>query len=159
MGPLAKTSLTFALVLVGAPAFAAGATVVPAGGGRAALAIEAGASGVAARVCRGAGPCDARGGSAVELPTEAAPHAARAEVRSIALASGKHLGRIDVPGEGDARFVTLVAASADGKAPVVVWRGWTGHEKGEHGEQRTHGCASSRRRRARACSSATCART
>jgi hypothetical protein len=59
-------------------------------------------------------------------------------VRSIALASGKHLGRVDVPGEGDARFVTLLAASADGKAPVVVWRGWTGHAKGEHGEQRTH---------------------
>jgi hypothetical protein len=70
------------------------------------------------------------------------PRFAEGRVHAVALAGGRTLARVEVPGnvEGSANWVALVVAPQVGKgdAPVVIWSGWTGLSRGEHGEELSH---------------------
>lgn len=116
--------------------------VVPAGHGQQALAVRAEGDGVRARVCA-AGACAADGGVMLPLPEDVRklfPTGARGE--AVELADGKRVLRIDVPASstepGLGTWVMLIAAPLAGKGsePVLVWSGWTGIARGEHGEER-----------------------
>jgi HEAT repeat protein len=132
-----------AQVAQGAPSAgssAAGASiVVPAGSGQQALAVRAGPQGITARVCAG-GACSAEGAARVQVPAEALPLLGKARATAVALADGKQVVRIEAPGARDPEaWVMLIAAPLAGKPsePVVLWSGFTGAAKGEHGEGRT----------------------
>jgi len=138
---LAGIALVLGALCAAAPAAAAPAQdhALPAGAGQQALGLRVGDGGVIARACA-SGACSAEGGKALEVPADAAPRLGQARVRAVTLADGKRLARIDVPAaaEGGA-WVMLVAAPLTGKGgePVVLWSGWTGVSRGEHGEERS----------------------
>lgn len=123
-----------------APSQAASASIpVPAAAGQQALAVRVGPQGITARVCA-SGACSPEGGARVEVPAEVMPSLAKARARTIDLADGKHVLRIDAPGAREPEaWVLLIAAPPAGKPsePVVLWSGFTGSSKGEHGEGRT----------------------
>lgn len=117
-----------------------GSIVAPAAAGQQALAVRASEKGITARVCAGAGECSADGGVRIEVGPDVAPLLGRARVTKVALADGKSVARVDVPGAQEpASWVALVAAPLAGKGsePVVLFSGWTGMSKGEHGEGRS----------------------
>lgn len=119
---------------------AAGASIaVPAAAGQQALAVRVGPQGITARVCP-SGACSPEGGASVEVPAGARTALAKARARTIGLSDGKQVLRIEAPGARDPEaWVLLIAAPLAGKPsePVVLWSGFTGSSKGEHGEGRT----------------------
>ncbi|AKT37992.1 HEAT repeat domain-containing protein [Chondromyces crocatus] len=125
---------------IGAPVAAAAeaqALLVPAGAGQQALALQGGGGGLVGRVCSAA-PCAAEGGEALTVPPEVRGRLGSARMRSVRLEGGKQLARIDVPGEIGA-WTALVAAplAGKGRAPLVLWSGWTDVQRGEHGEEQS----------------------
>lgn len=115
------------------------AASLPAGAGQQALAVRAGPQGMTARVCPG-GACAAEGGGRVEVPAEVLPLLAKARAGGVTLADGKQVLRVEAPGARDGSlWVMLIAAPLAGKPsqPVVLWSGFTGASKGEHGEGRS----------------------
>jgi hypothetical protein len=113
---------------------------LPAAAGQQALGVRAAPGGITARVCA-AGACAADGGQALEVPAAVTPLLVGARVRRVVLADGRHLARIEADRGGTGEtWVMLVAAPIAGKgsAPIVLWSGWTGVARGEHGEERAH---------------------
>ncbi|UQA54782.1 HEAT repeat domain-containing protein [Polyangium aurulentum] len=113
--------------------------VTPAEGGQQALALSASDAGLVARVCAREAGCSPAGGASLEVPADVKPLLARAKVVPVALGGGKRLVRVNAEAPGGGTWVALVAAPLAGKgdAPVMLWSGWTGRAKGEHGEERT----------------------
>jgi hypothetical protein len=76
----------------------------------------------------------------VAVPPELAGRLAQARVSDVTLTSGKHLARIDVPlDERGAQWVAIVAPPKRvGEAPSVLFSGYAGAARGEHGERRAH---------------------
>jgi hypothetical protein len=115
--------------------------VVPAGHGQQALAVRAEGEGVRVRVCA-ASACSADGGVMLPLPEDVRKLLGGARGREVELASGKRVLWIDVPASRAeplaGSWVMLIAAPLAGKGaePLIVWSGWTGIPKGEHGEER-----------------------
>jgi HEAT repeat protein len=136
--PASLISLSF--IATASAQVAPGASAsAPAAAGQQAIAVRAGPQGITARVCA-SGACSAEGGARVEVPAEVTPLLARARVGNIALADGKQVLRIEAPGAREPeKWVMLIAAPLAGKPsePVVLWSGFTGAAKGEHGEGRT----------------------
>lgn len=131
-------SLAVALSLAPGLARAASDTVAPPGDGQPALAVRATAAGVLAHVCKGGkgAACDADGGALLELPDEARPLFAKAKAEVIPLEGRRSLVRLDAPAD-TGTFTLLVAAPVDGSGqPVVLFKGFVGRDRGEHGEAR-----------------------
>jgi hypothetical protein len=144
--PLSALSILIATAAALAPAVsqaqapASGQAVAPGASGQQALAVNVSAQGVTARVCAGGGACSAEGGAALEVAAEARAGLGKARAAVVALADGKKVVRVDVPGAQESeRWVMLIAAPLAGKGsdPIVLFRGWTGISKGEHGEGRS----------------------
>lgn len=130
-------SLALGLLLAPGLARASGVdTVAPAGDGQPGLAVRASAAGVIAKVCAAGAACVADGGAPLELPDDARPLFAKAKGEVITLEGRRSLVRLDAPAE-QGTFTVLVAAPVDGSGqPVVLFKGFVGRDRGEHGEAR-----------------------
>jgi hypothetical protein len=137
-------ALALALSPLLAPRIAAADPLLSTAGGHGqqALGVRVEAGGVRVKVCA-SGKCAPDGGAAIALPDEVKGSIAGATVKSSALTSGREIVRVDVPvekGEPGATWTLLLAAPLAGKGsdPVVVWTGFVGVNKGEHGEGRVN---------------------
>jgi hypothetical protein len=113
---------------------------VPAGPGQQALALRAEGGAVRARVCASATGCAPDGGALLPLPEDARPLLGKARATVLTLAGGRAVARVELPGEApEAAWVMILAAPLAGKGsePLIVWSGWTGVSRGEHGEERS----------------------
>jgi HEAT repeat protein len=111
----------------------------PGGPGQQALAIRAEGGAILARACAAA-PCTPDGGVLLPVPDDVKPLLPGGRAATIALAGGRVVGRVDVPGgaAGSAWVMLLVAPlTGRGAEPQVLWSGWTGLSRGEHGEERS----------------------
>jgi hypothetical protein len=110
---------------------------VPAGPGQQALALRAEGGAIRARVCAAA-PCTPDGGALLPLPEDVRPLLPSARAKTIALAGGRSVARVDVPGAAaGSAWVLLMAAPPAGKGsePLLLWSGWTGAPTGQPGEE------------------------
>jgi HEAT repeat protein len=130
--------LVLAALALSAPARAESPALdVPAGPGQQALALRVEAGGVRVRACAAA-PCTPEGGTLLAPPEGPKPSFAAAKAVVVTLVGGRAIARVDVPGLGEgSAWVALVAAPPAGKGegPKVLWSGWTGVSRGEHGEE------------------------
>lgn len=113
---------------------------VPPGPGQQALALRTEGGAVRARVCASAVSCTPDGGALLPLPEDVRPLLARARLTTVPLAGGRAVARVELPGDApEAAWVMLLAAPLAGKGsePLIVWSGWTGVIRGEHGEERS----------------------
>ena len=137
--------VALAALAVAAPAAAQGAGLalsIPGAAGQQALALRAEGGAVRARVCAPGGACAPDGGALLPLPEDARPLLSRpgARATAVTLVGGRGVARVELPGETPgAAWVMLLAAPPAGKGsePLIVWSGWTGVERGEHGEERS----------------------
>ena len=137
---LAALLVAFSPLLVPRIAAADATTFAPAGRGQQALAVRVEAAGVRARVCA-SGACEAEGGAVIAVPDEAREALSRGAAALREIEGGRRIVRVDLPlekGDPGATWTLLVAAPLTGKGsePVVVWSGFVGVSKGEHGEGR-----------------------
>ncbi len=139
---LAALALACSSLLAPRIASAAGAVSSPAGHGQQAIAVRIEAAGVRVKVCA-SGACEADGGAVIAVPDDvkSATPSATAGLREIG--SGRQIVRVDFPVDNlapGATWTVLLAAPLAGKGsePVVVWTGFVGVAKGEHGEQRVN---------------------
>lgn len=110
----------------------------PAAAGQQALGVQVDARGVFARVCA-AGACAGEGGASIAVPAEVRAKLGKARARTIQLQGGRHVIRVEIPGESDSgTWVLLIAAPPSGKGtePLILFNDFTGLAKGEHGEGR-----------------------
>ncbi len=137
---LAALLVAFSPLLVPRIAAADAATFAPAGRGQQALAVRVEAAGVRVKVCA-SGACEAEGGAVIAVPDEAKAALPRGAAALREIEGGRRIVRVDLPlekGDPGATWTLLVAAPLTGKGsePVVVWSGFVGMSKGEHGEGR-----------------------
>jgi HEAT repeat protein len=131
---------TLALAAPAAAQPASLALTVPAGRGQQALALRAEGNAVRARVCAAGAGCTPDGGALLPLPEEVRALLPKAKATSVLLAGGRVLAHVELPGEtAGTAWRMLLAAPLDGKGsePTLLWSGWTGVARGEHGEERS----------------------
>ena len=114
----------------------------PAGHGQQAMAVRVDAGGVRVKVCA-SGKCEPDGGALIAVPDEVRATSAKATLALREIGGGRQIVRADFPiekGEPGAMWTLLLAAPLAGKGgePVVVWSGFIGVNKGEHGEGRVN---------------------
>jgi len=135
----AATSLSGAVRLASAEGAAPKIAVARAGGGQPALAIGFDPSGqLLAHVCAadGSTPCTTDGGTRVEVPPEAAKHAASAVLRVVRLGLERKAVVVQIPDpSGGATWSAIVAAPLQGTSPLVPFSGYTGFVEGVDGER------------------------
>ena len=114
------------------------------------MAVRVDSGGVHVKVCA-SGKCEADGGAVIVVPDEVKSTIAKATLALREIGGGKQLVRADFPvekgdpggtpgGTSEGTWTLLLAAPLAGKGsePVVVWTGFVGVSKGEHGEGRVN---------------------
>ncbi len=129
---------TVALLLVSSAAQAEVRVVANESGEQRALALAITSTGMTARVCDSAASCDASGATRLEPPAEVSPRLGAARAKVLETEGKRRIVRVDVP-LAQGSWVLLVAAplarqSSD--VPAILWRGFVGAPRGEHGEER-----------------------